>query len=192
MLSASPPPQRSTSRRTPAALNRLGAVTAVLVLVAGIAGGIAHIGLFFIPALVVLAVGGVKLWREQSWPWREMSDDPLPDQGPHRDPGRPDGTLAAAAVWLDSSSPWAGTGMALQAGGWLSIGAATFSGRPGQTSGALGLLLVGAGTVLLALHKRQLGTPDTGLVLSPGDRINLLVPSPPATATAARDHGATW
>lgn len=43
----------------------------------------------------------------------------------------------------------AGTGMALQAGGWLSIGAATFSGRPGQTSGALGLLLVGAGTVLL-------------------------------------------
>ena len=43
----------------------------------------------------------------------------------------------------------AGTGMALQAGGWLSIGAATFSGRPGQTSGALGLLLVGAGTALL-------------------------------------------
>jgi hypothetical protein len=120
-------------------------------LVAGIAGGIAHIGLFFIPALVVLAVGGVKLWREQSWPWREMSDDPLPDQGPHCDPGRPDGTLAAAAVWFNSASPWAGTGMALQAGGWLSIGAATFSGRPGQTSGALGLLLVGAGTVLLAL-----------------------------------------
>ena len=43
----------------------------------------------------------------------------------------------------------AGTGMALQAGGWLSIGAVTFSGRPGQTSGALGLLLVGGGTVLL-------------------------------------------
>ena len=43
----------------------------------------------------------------------------------------------------------AGTGMALQAGGWLSIGAATFSGRPGHTSGALGLVLVGAGTALL-------------------------------------------
>ena len=43
----------------------------------------------------------------------------------------------------------AGTGMALQAGGWLSIGAATFSSRPGQTSGALGLVLVGAGTALL-------------------------------------------
>ena len=43
----------------------------------------------------------------------------------------------------------AGTGMALQAGGWLSIGAATFTSRPGQTSGAFGLLLVGAGTTLL-------------------------------------------
>ena len=43
----------------------------------------------------------------------------------------------------------AGTGMALQAGGWLSIGAAPFSGRPGQTSGALGLVLAGGGTALL-------------------------------------------
>ena len=38
----------------------------VLVLIAGIAGGILHTGLFFLPALVVLAVGGVKLWREPS------------------------------------------------------------------------------------------------------------------------------
>jgi hypothetical protein len=38
----------------------------VLVLVAGIAGGIVHIGVLFVPALVVLAVGGVKLWGEQS------------------------------------------------------------------------------------------------------------------------------
>jgi hypothetical protein len=34
----------------------------------GAAGGILHIGLFFVPALVVLAVGGVKLWREPSRP----------------------------------------------------------------------------------------------------------------------------
>ena len=35
----------------------------VLILVAGIAGGILHAGLFFVPALVALAVGGgVKLW----------------------------------------------------------------------------------------------------------------------------------
>src|SRR6516165_1013874 len=45
--------------------NLLAAVAGVLVLVAGIAGGILHIGLFFVPALVVLAVGTVKLWREQ-------------------------------------------------------------------------------------------------------------------------------
>ena len=41
-------------------------------------------------------------------------------------------------------------------------------------------------TPVSALHNRQLGTPDPGLVLSPGDRINLLVPSPPATVTTAR------
>lgn len=43
----------------------------------------------------------------------------------------------------------AGTGMALQAGGWFSIGVTTFTGSPGKTSPALGLLLVGAATVLL-------------------------------------------
>jgi hypothetical protein len=37
----------------------------VLILVAGMAGGIVHAGLFFVPALVALAVGGVMLWREQ-------------------------------------------------------------------------------------------------------------------------------
>src|SRR5258708_13345193 len=39
--------------------------------------------------------------------------------------------------------------MALQAGGWFSIGLATYTGRPGQASPALGLVLVGAATVLL-------------------------------------------
>jgi uncharacterized protein len=43
----------------------------------------------------------------------------------------------------------AGTGMALQAGGWFSIGITTFTGQPGKASPALGLLLVGAATVLL-------------------------------------------
>jgi len=37
----------------------------VLILVAGIAGGILHTGLFFVPALATLAVGTVKLWRER-------------------------------------------------------------------------------------------------------------------------------
>jgi hypothetical protein len=37
-----------------------------VVLVAGIAGEIAHIGLFFVPALAAMAVAGVMLWREGS------------------------------------------------------------------------------------------------------------------------------
>lgn len=43
----------------------------------------------------------------------------------------------------------ASTGMALQAGGWFSIGLVSYTGRPGQTSPALGLVLVGAATALL-------------------------------------------
>jgi len=42
------------------------------VLVAGIAGGILHIGLFFVPALVVLAVGSMELQREQPGPYRDQ------------------------------------------------------------------------------------------------------------------------
>src|SRR5580704_3911313 len=38
---------------------------AVVVLIAGIVGGILHTWLFFLPALVVLAVGTVRLWQEQ-------------------------------------------------------------------------------------------------------------------------------
>jgi hypothetical protein len=44
----------------------LAAVVGVLVLAAGIAGAALHTGLFFIPALVVLAVGGLKLRSERS------------------------------------------------------------------------------------------------------------------------------
>src|SRR5260370_20430832 len=39
--------------------------------------------------------------------------------------------------------------MALQMGGWFSIGVATYTERPGQASPALGLALVSAATVLL-------------------------------------------
>jgi hypothetical protein len=35
-------------------------------LVAGIVGGITHTGVLFVPALVVLIVGAVKLWGEHS------------------------------------------------------------------------------------------------------------------------------
>jgi hypothetical protein len=56
---------------TPVPVSRLAAVVGVLVLVAGIAGSVVHTGLFFVPALVVLGVGVVKLRREQARPGRE-------------------------------------------------------------------------------------------------------------------------
>ena len=66
LLAIVPAPLAAAAAFAPAPVNRLAALIAVLVLVAGIAGSILHTGLFFVPALVVLAVGGVKLWREQS------------------------------------------------------------------------------------------------------------------------------
>lgn len=66
LLAIAPAPLTAAAAFTPAPLNKLAAIAGVLVLAAGIAGGILHIGLFFVPALVVLAVGGVKRWREQS------------------------------------------------------------------------------------------------------------------------------
>ena len=66
LLAIAPAPVAAAAAFAPAPVNRLAAVVGVLILVAGIAGGILHIGLFFVPALVALAVGGVKLWREQS------------------------------------------------------------------------------------------------------------------------------
>jgi hypothetical protein len=51
---------------TPAPAKLPAAVAAAVVLVVGIVGGIAHTGLFFVPALAVLIVGVVKLWRERS------------------------------------------------------------------------------------------------------------------------------
>jgi hypothetical protein len=59
--------RQQTSQTAPVtSQTQLGMVAGVLVLIAGIAGEILHIGLFFVPALVVLAVGAGKLWREQS------------------------------------------------------------------------------------------------------------------------------
>lgn len=49
----------------PAALARVAAAALAVVLIAGIVGGILHTGLFFLPALVVLIIGGRSLLREQ-------------------------------------------------------------------------------------------------------------------------------
>jgi hypothetical protein len=66
LLAIAPAPLAAAAAFAPAPVNRLAAAVGVLVLIAGIAGGITHTGLFFVPALVALAVGGVKLWREAS------------------------------------------------------------------------------------------------------------------------------
>jgi hypothetical protein len=66
LLAIAPAPLAGAAAYAPAPVNRLAAVVGVLVLAAGIAGSITHIGLLFLPALVVLIVGAVKLWRERS------------------------------------------------------------------------------------------------------------------------------
>jgi hypothetical protein len=47
-------------------VNLLAAAAGIVVLVVGIIAQVTHTGLFFVPALVVLGVGAVKLWREQA------------------------------------------------------------------------------------------------------------------------------
>jgi hypothetical protein len=66
LLAIAPAPLAAAATFAPARLNLLAAVAGVVVLTAGIVGGILHIGLCFVPALVVLAIATVKLWREQS------------------------------------------------------------------------------------------------------------------------------
>jgi len=66
LLALAPALLAAAAAFAPGPVNMLAAVVGVLVLVAGIAGAVPHTGLFFVPALVVLAVGGLKLWRERS------------------------------------------------------------------------------------------------------------------------------
>jgi hypothetical protein len=66
LLAIAPAPVLAAATFAPAPVNRLAAAAGLLILVAGIAGGILHIGLFFLPALAVLAVGTVKLRGEGS------------------------------------------------------------------------------------------------------------------------------
>jgi len=66
LLAIAPAPLVAAAAFAPARVNRVAAAVGVLVLIAGIAGGITHTGVFFVPALVCLVVGGAKLWREPS------------------------------------------------------------------------------------------------------------------------------
>jgi hypothetical protein len=65
LLAIAPAPLAALAAFAPAPANLLAAVAGVAVLAVGIAAQVTHTGLFFVPALVVLAVGALKLRREQ-------------------------------------------------------------------------------------------------------------------------------
>jgi hypothetical protein len=64
LLAIASTPLAAATAHAPARIARLTAIAAIAVLVAGIIGAIGHTGLFFVPALGVLIVGTIKLWRE--------------------------------------------------------------------------------------------------------------------------------
>jgi hypothetical protein len=64
LLAIAPAPLAALAVFAPAPIARLAAPLTAAVLVAGIAGQVTHTGLFFVPALVVMAVAALKLWRE--------------------------------------------------------------------------------------------------------------------------------
>jgi hypothetical protein len=64
LLAVAPAPLAAVVAFAPAPVNLLATVAGIAVLAAGIAGQLTHTGLFFLPALMVLAVAAVKLWRE--------------------------------------------------------------------------------------------------------------------------------
>ena len=65
LLGTAPVPLTAAAAFAPGPVAKLAAAAAVLALVAGIAGSVLHTGLFFLPALVVLIPGGIRLWGEQ-------------------------------------------------------------------------------------------------------------------------------
>jgi hypothetical protein len=64
LLAIAPAPLAAAAAFAPSPANRFAAVAGAAVLVAGIVGEITHTGVLFLPALVVLIVGTVKLWGE--------------------------------------------------------------------------------------------------------------------------------
>jgi hypothetical protein len=66
LLAIAPAPLAAVAEFAPSPANRLAVIVTIAVLVVGIVGGITHTGLFFVPALAVLAVGAAKLWSERT------------------------------------------------------------------------------------------------------------------------------
>jgi hypothetical protein len=65
LLAVTPAPLAAAAAFAPFPANLLAAAAGIVVLVVGIIAQVTHTGLFFVPALVVLAVGAVKLRRER-------------------------------------------------------------------------------------------------------------------------------
>jgi hypothetical protein len=65
LLAVAPAPLAAAAAFAPAPINLLAALAGIAVLVVGIVAQVTHTGLFFVPALMVLAVAAVRLWREQ-------------------------------------------------------------------------------------------------------------------------------
>jgi hypothetical protein len=66
LLAIAPAPLVAVAAFAPARVARPATVVAAAVLLVGIVGAILHTGLFFVPALAALIVGGLKLWRQQA------------------------------------------------------------------------------------------------------------------------------
>jgi hypothetical protein len=66
LLAIAPAPLAALAAFGAAPVSRVAAGVAVVVLVAGIAGQVTHTGLFFLPALVVMVVAAIRLWRERT------------------------------------------------------------------------------------------------------------------------------
>src|ERR1700729_2112194 len=66
LLAVAPVLLAAAAAFAPAPANVAAAVAGVVVLVVGLVGAASRTGWFFAPALVALAVGAVKLWRERT------------------------------------------------------------------------------------------------------------------------------
>jgi succinate-acetate transporter protein len=97
---------------------------------------------FLALAVASLTLSGLQLgWVDPATQWTTVGLVVLVFAVPMQAVSTVFGFLARDAI--------AATGLGVLTGVWLAIGVATWTGTPGQTSPALGLLLLGAGFVLL-------------------------------------------
>ena len=66
LLAIAPAPLAAVAAFTPPAAARIAVVAAAIAILVGITGGIGRTGSLFIPALVVLIVGAIMIWRGES------------------------------------------------------------------------------------------------------------------------------